>query len=254
MLVTKNLRVAFIGSGKVASELALIFQFKGIQISGISSRNEQTGRDLSQKLSCNFFSNPLDLNADLIIVATSDEAIPLLHAEFGTEQKLVYTAGAVDLASLSGTNWGVFYPLQTFTSGRHLGIDEIPILIETKHSEFEQLLVDLCQFIGFQSARCSSSDRQKYHVAAVFVNNFVNHLIHRAQVQLNEAKLDWKVLMPLIEETIAKLDLQTAFDAQTGPARRMDQSTLETHHQLLRPSDEKIYDLLTKSIQETYKK
>jgi hypothetical protein len=84
------------------------------------------------------------------------------------------------------------------------------------------------------------------------VNNFVNHLIYKAQVQLQESGLNWNMLKPLIEETVAKLDDFSAFDSQTGPARRNDQSTILTHESLLKKEEVNLYQALTKSIQKTY--
>jgi predicted short-subunit dehydrogenase-like oxidoreductase (DUF2520 family) len=254
MAKVENMRIAFIGSGKVATELALIFQFKGLQISGISSRNQQTGKELADKLNCPFEENPNALSADLIIVATNDDSIKKLDEQLDGKTWLAYTAGAVDLHQLSRGNWGVFYPLQTFTKERHLGIDEIPFLIEAKDPFLTNLLAEICVHVGFQFAHCSTKDRQKYHLAAVFVNNFVNHLLHRAQVQLKDSSLNWKLLTPLLEETIAKLDDYSAFDAQTGPARRKDLRTIDTHLDMLSEADQGLYSLLTKSILKTYDK
>ena len=110
----------------------------------------------------------------------------------------------------------------------------------------------LCNSIGLRFDYCTSKDRQKYHLAAVYVNNFVNHLFHKAQVQLQQNNLDWNMLKPLMEETVAKLDDLSAFDAQTGPARRNDQSTIDTHQSLLNTKEVDLYHLLTKSIQNTY--
>ena len=172
MTEIRDTRIAFIGSGKVAYELALIFQFKGLHISGISSRNTTTGKSLAHKLNCPFEENPLLLEADLIIVSTNDASVMDLHALFDSKQLFAYTAGAVDLNKLSGVNWGVFYPLQTFTSNRHLRIDEIPVLIEANDPKLQHLLSELCDYVGFRYAYCSTADRQKYHLAAVFINNF----------------------------------------------------------------------------------
>jgi predicted short-subunit dehydrogenase-like oxidoreductase (DUF2520 family) len=110
----------------------------------------------------------------------------------------------------------------------------------------------LCELTGLRFDYCTSKNRQKYHLAAVFVNNFVNHLFYKAQVQLKQNNLDWELLKPLMEETVAKLDDHSAFDAQTGPARRNDHDTILTHQSLLTEEDLSIYKLLTNSIQTTY--
>lgn len=247
-----KMRVAFIGSGKVATELALIFRFNGIEISGISSRNPVSGNSLAKRLNCPFIADPNELKADLIIIATNDASVKALNTTLKTESFVVFTAGAVNLADVPNSNWGVFYPLQTFTENRHLTIDEVPILIESNSMELRNTLEALCENIGFQYDYCDSQNRQKYHLAAVYVNNFVNHLFHKAQVQLQEKNLDWNMLKPLIEETVSKLDDLSAYDAQTGPARRNDHSTLLTHESLLNEEEVNLYHVLTNSIQKTY--
>jgi predicted short-subunit dehydrogenase-like oxidoreductase (DUF2520 family) len=252
MANVSKLRVAFIGSGKVATELALIFRFKGIEITGISSRNHLSGNNLSSRLSCPFVADPSELKADLIIIATMDASVKALSTTLKTDSFVVYTAGAVNLADITEENWGVFYPLQTFTENRHLTVDEVPILIEANSVELRSQLEALCEKIGFQYDYCDSQNRQKYHLSAVYVNNFVNHLFHKAQVQLQENQLNWNMLKPLIEETVAKLDDLSAFDAQTGPARRNDQNTLLTHESLLKDEEVQLYKVLTNSIQKTY--
>ena len=248
----RKMRIAFIGSGKVATELALIFRFKEIDITGISSRNPVSGNALAERLNCPFIVDPNELKADLIIIATNDASVKALNSTLKTESFVVYTAGAVNLADVNHDNWGVFYPLQTFTENRHLTVDEVPILLESKNVALQSKLESLCEKIGFKYEYCNSVDRQKYHLAAVFVNNFVNHLFHKAQVQLQENSLNWDMLKPLIEETVAKLDDFSAYDAQTGPARRNDQSTILTHESLLKKEEVNLYRVLTNSIQKTY--
>lgn len=247
------MRIAFIGSGRVASELALIFRFKGIEITGISSRNQESGSKLASHLDCPFVEDPNKLDAELIILATNDTSVRTLCASLSNDKFIAYTAGAVDLADLTRENCGVFYPLQTFTEKRHLTVDEIPILLESYSDLMRKKMERLCEITGLTFEYCSSPDRQKYHLAAVFVNNFVNHLIHEAQEQLLHNGLNWELLKPLLEETIDKLGDYSAFDAQTGPAKRNDQATLNTHQALLKGEALSIYEVLSRSIQNTYK-
>lgn len=254
MVNKSKMRVAFIGSGKVATELALIFRFKGIDITGISSRNKNSGSKLASHLDCPFIEDPNELDAELIIIATNDASVRTLCASLSEDKFIAYTAGAVDLADLTRAHSGVFYPLQTFTENRHLTVDEIPILLESNSEGMRNKMEKLCSITGLTFEYCSSPDRQKYHLAAVFVNNFVNHLIYKAQEQLLQNGLNWELLKPLLEETIAKIGDLSAFDAQTGPAKRNDQSTLNTHQGLLKDEELNIYEVLSRSIQNTHNK
>jgi predicted short-subunit dehydrogenase-like oxidoreductase (DUF2520 family) len=252
MTKERKMRVAFIGSGRVATELALIFRFKGIDITGISSRNKTSGSKLASHLDCPFIEDPNELDAELLFIATNDASVRTLCASLSEDKFIAYTAGAVDLADLNRAHSGVFYPLQTFTENRHLTVDEIPILLESNSEGMRKKMEKLCSITGLTFEYCSSIERQKYHLAAVFVNNFVNHLIHKAQEQMLQNGLNWELLKPLLEETIAKLGDFSAFDAQTGPAKRNDQSTLSTHQALLKGEELNIYEVLYRSIQNTH--
>ena len=67
--------IAIIGSGKVANTLGSLFYDNGIEIFAISSRNNDTGIRLANKLNCHYTENYLELQADLIIVSTSDQSV-----------------------------------------------------------------------------------------------------------------------------------------------------------------------------------
>ena len=68
---------------------------------------------------------------------------------------------------------------------------------------------------------------------------------------VEKQRLPFDILKPLIAETTAKIMVLSPSEAQTGPAKRKDQQTIDGHLSLLK--DEKqnaIYTLLTQSIQQ----
>ncbi len=70
---------------------------------------------------------------------------------------------------------------------------------------------------------------------------------------LEEEGLDFSLLRPLIFETAHKVMLLSPEEAQTGPARRNDESILGKHKGLLK-NDKKLltlYSLLSDSIKES---
>jgi hypothetical protein len=87
------------------------------------------------------------------------------------------------------------------------------------------------------------------------VSNFVNHLYQIGQ-EICEAKhLDFTILQPLILETADKILTLSPKEAQTGPAKRQDTKTINTHLNFLTDKNQKeIYKLLTKSIIDNGKK
>jgi hypothetical protein len=86
------------------------------------------------------------------------------------------------------------------------------------------------------------------------VNNFVNHVVYLAQNEAKKNELDWSLFEPLMTETIEKLKSLSPFEAQTGPARRNDEQIVQKHLGLLSGRKKEIYELLSKSISETYLK
>lgn len=69
-----------------------------------------------------------------------------------------------------------------------------------------------------------------------------------------ENNIPFDILTPLIQETALKINTLSPNAAQTGPARRNDIQTMQTHLEQLRSKDnQKIYKLLSESIQKKYK-
>lgn len=194
--------------------------------------------------------------ADLCLLAISDSAIPALARELAPGNcLLLHTSGATPMSALEGWDRrGVFYPLQTFSASRPVSFNNLPVLWETARTEDAPLLEQLMEGLGVRSIPADSDARRKAHLAAVFANNFSNHMVTLGQRLCAQYGLDPTLLDPITEETFAKLREETPLWAQTGPARRADKSTLEQHRALLGGGPlRNLYDTISQSIQQTYK-
>lgn len=153
---------------------------------------------------------------------------------------------------------GVFYPLQTFSRDQNpLDFEEIPLCIEAGDPETEASLVAMGQEISSIVYLVSSAERRVLHLSAVFACNFTNHLLSIANDLTDAHDLEFDLLRPLIRETFRKaLAATNPTDVQTGPARRGDQKTISTHLAMLnqQPRLKEMYELITESIKEKYKK
>ncbi|MCH9661315.1 MAG: DUF2520 domain-containing protein [Bacteroidetes bacterium] len=195
--------------------------------------------------------------ADVYIIAISDDSIGRFSEELPLDNQLVvHTSGAVDMEVLSNKNRrGIFYPLQTFSELRTPPFKEIPICIEAENKADQTLLESLGHCISDNVYEISSLERQKIHIAAVFVNNFTNHMYQIAEDYLQQQQLEFNLLKPLIRETSEKIQHVSPTQMQTGPAVRNDEMTLQKHYDLLKDSPyQKLYKTLTKSIIETHGK
>ncbi|MFA5298699.1 MAG: DUF2520 domain-containing protein, partial [Lutibacter sp.] len=177
-----------------------------------------------------------------------------LSSALNLKNKLVvHTSGSMAMEELkSNSNKGVFYLLQTFSKERKINFSTVPICIEAETEKDLLLLETLAKSISKNCYRIDSNQRKSLHVAAVFVNNFVNHLYQIGHEICAENKVPFEILLPLIKETADKITTLPPFEAQTGPAKRNDTKTIEKHKKMLTKNQKKIYTLFTKSICNTY--
>jgi predicted short-subunit dehydrogenase-like oxidoreductase (DUF2520 family) len=225
--------VLLVGNGNVASHLYTAFlNADNIDVTQISSRE-------------------LDKvpQADITIIAVSDDAISVVSSKI-KNNFVVHTSGSVSLNDLKNENKkGVFYMLQTFSKDKKVAFSEVPFCLEAKNEKEYQLLEQLAKSIGKKIYSINSEQRKTLHVAAVFVNNFTNHLYKIGNDICKENNVPFEILQPLILETASKIKQLSPEKAQTGPAIRKDKNTIKNHLSLLDKNQQKIYKILTKSIQ-----
>ncbi len=243
------IKVAVIGYGNVAYHLIEhLADSPKINLAFIYSRTTKIDRELPP--GCKLTASLEDIrDVDLAIIAVTDDAIAAVSCQLNVPL-VVHTSGAVPMNALQNTtSKGVFYPLQSFSKVKPVRFSEIPICIESEHKSDRVLLKQLAAILGAQTYAITSEQRTYLHVAAVFANNFSNHMYAIAHEICNAHKVPFEVLQPLIQETAAKVAVLEPKKAQTGPAIRKDEKTLAKHLHLLDTNEQEIYRLLTKSIQ-----
>ena len=151
----------------------------------------------------------------------------------------------------SKEEFGVLYPLQSLSADRNIRMGRIPFLVEASSPSVLEEIKDLAFTISEWVEEADSLKRLKVHLAAVFANNFSNHMVHVAQELLKEAELDPSMLKPILKETFQKLKELDAYSSQTGPAVRGDQESMNKHIELLRdhPEWEKLYTFISRDIE-----
>lgn len=194
-------------------------------------------------------------DAQVTIVSVSDNAIPEVIAKLPEFSGVVaHTSGStgIDIFPKSGRKkaFGVFYPLQTFSKNTSLEYKTIPFLIEGSDEATEAILMEVASIISDNVRKANSSLRSDLHVAAVLACNFTNHLWTLVNLFLADKGLDYTILLPLIKETLDKITRISPFEAQTGPAVRNDDLTIDKHLKRLAsyPELSALYCRLTKSI------
>lgn len=264
------MEISFIGAGNLAWHLAPALENAGHHINEVYSRQLQHARRLVSNLydaqthsDLNFADSP----SKLFVLAIPDDALERVCSQLVLPEnaRLVHTSGSRSLDDL--TRWmavysdvpvhtGVFYTLQTFTKEQpFMAFDEVPICVEATEKTVEDELVAIGQEISDIVYLITSEERRILHVAAVFACNFANHLLAIAHHLTTGDGLEFDLLKPLIRETLRKgLAADSPADVQTGPARRNDLSTIDTHLSMLatQPRLADIYEVMSTNIRRMY--
>ena len=247
------IKIVLLGAGNVGTHLCRALQNKeGLEIIQWYNRSlNSLEKELVQ------FAVTQNLNdiieADLYIISVSDTAIPAISKALeGKNGLIAHTAGSIPMEVLGAhQNHGIFYPLQTFSKQKEVDFNQIPLCLEANQPENLNLLKKLAQSLGGPVHLIDSAQRKALHVAAVFVNNFTNHLFTIGEELCKAHKVPFSVLQPLIAETADKIKHLPPSAAQTGPAARGDQKILKDHLQYLtKESHQKLYQLISASIQQ----
>lgn len=254
-------KVVIIGAGNLATQLGLALHEKKIQVKQVYSRTIRSAKELAEKLNASYTTDlsKLETDTDLYVIAVKDSSIQEILENLPTKNGLiVHTAGSVPMKILEGfsVNYGVFYPLQTFSKDRKVDFNNIPVCIEANHPSNLVKLQELAGKLSGTVRQINSEERKILHLAAVFVNNFVNHFYAIGADLLHENKMSFDLLKPLIQETASKIENLNPIVSQTGPARRNDQNVIQSHLKLLedKPEYRKIYSFVSDSIFQLHQK
>ncbi len=245
----KMIKVILLGSGNVATHLFQAFS-KANVVEVVQVFSRTISKDFPETLQTSDYKEIKA--ADVYIICVSDSAISSVSSQLSFKNRLVvHTSGSSDLNLLDSKNKkGVFYPLQTFTKNKAVDFSEIPICLEAENVSDYNFLEKVANSISKNVYVISSEQRKALHVSAVFVCNFTNHLYTIGNTICLENNIPFEILQPLIEETAKKIKSLSPSEAQTGPAVRNDQKTIEKHIDFLTNENQKeIYKILTKSIQ-----
>ena len=251
------IKISIIGSGNVAFHLAkIISNTAGLELVQLVVRNLTAVKNWveSSKICTDF---DVIQDADLYIIAVSDGAIEAVSAKLSIKNGLVvHTSGSTAFDVLNPNNRrGVFYPLQTFSKNKNIDFKLVPICLETEYQSDYVLLEKVADAISDKVYKIDFTQRKAIHVSAVFVCNFVNHLYQIGSDICLENQVPFEILLPLIQETASKIEILSPENAQTGPAKREDIVTINSHLKFLSDENQKdIYKMLTKSIIDDGKK
>ncbi len=250
------MNIVCIGSGNVGWHLASHLAEADFTIRQIVSRTTDHARRLGQLVNAPFTTNMAEIvnNADIYLYAVPDDQLATIIAQNPVKTGIhCHTSGSLPKELFAGKveNYGIFYPLQTFSKQKQIDFQNIPILLEANNKSTLKALHKLAAHLSSQILETNFEQRQQLHLAAVFACNFSNSLFTIADKILKEVNLPFDLLLPLIRETVEKVSLLKPEAAQTGPAARNDINVIAHHLSLLEvnPRLQTLYRIMTEIIQ-----
>lgn len=250
--------ITLIGLGRMGGHLLRIFHEKGMGPKQVFASRTPEREALAQACGATLIDdwNELEAHDGLYILAVPDREIQAaaeaLLPVIGQSALVAHTSGTtlVEVLGAVFERAVLFYPLQSFSWEAPVNWDGLPVFVQARDAEDEQLLWQLAESLGAKPVVIREEQRPYLHLAAVIAHNFPNALFAWAAETLQAQGLDFEYLHPLIRQGLEKSLLLGPEAAQTGPAQRGDKSTIEGHLKLLK-DDEKgreLYRLLSERI------
>ena len=244
--------VVFIGAGGLAWSLSSALHNAGIRVRQVVSPNIQNGQMLAQQLGASHATSFADIvTADFYFIALPDRLIePTARTiSFPKGAIVMHSSGSIALSALTPyiPQAGVLYPLQTFTRGRVVALDNVPVFVEAANAETLSTITGLASLISSEVAAVDSERRRALHLSGVIANNFTNFLLGLSHEWMEKNGFSLHLLRPLVEETVKKAFEVTPALSQTGPASRHDIQVVDMHMKMLAttPDLQKLYGVFS---------
>lgn len=252
--------VSFVGAGKVGSAICRELFNAGYVIDMIISATPAKGMAIADAYHSNWSAEPvIPFTTKIVFVAVPDSRLEkVLHSiKCAPDTLVAHTAGSygTDIFPETIKKRAVFYPLQTFSENRYVSFTDLPVLLEAEDADSFERLRKVAASLGSKVYPSDAGNRRMLHLAAVFANNFTNHMLTEGKEIAARAGYSFDILIPLLNETVVKAITSGPENSQSGPAFRNDRNTLDKHLELLSysPVLQSVYRAVTKSIINYYK-
>ena len=221
------MKIVIIGAGSVGTNLHHAFELKGIKAELVHARPLTANPSLVSEIP----------SADVYIYTVADhvlkEVVSLIEAPRALH---LHTSGSmpIEVFGADKPHAGVLYFFQSFS--REVLIDDwstIPCFIEGRNIDDIAAIYSLALSLTSRIYEANQHDRERLHIAGIFANNYTNLMYRIAADVLKGTQIPFQALLPLIDQTAAKVHTLAPKDAQTGPAKRGDQEVINHHLELL---------------------
>jgi predicted short-subunit dehydrogenase-like oxidoreductase (DUF2520 family) len=242
-------RLALVGPGRAGTALSLALQARGWTVTAVAGRSPEADSTRRAAVALDARAVPVadaGRDADLVIVATPDDAIAGAAAELAASLR----AGALVL-HLSGARTlhefddlllarpeaavGSLHPLQSLPSGE---VGRARLSGSWCAVDGPDSVDRIARTLGMRPFRVDAANRVRYHATACVASNHLVALLGQVERLAADAGVPLDAFLPLVRATLDNVgDLGTA-GALTGPIARGDAATVAAHLDTL-PAEER---------------
>lgn len=253
-------RVTIIGAGRMGQGLGLALKRRGYKIALVA----RAPRDVTPPLMLHQGSRTeATLGAELVLIATPDDAIGSVAAELAAEgaitrdQVVLHLSGLLDRNALlpleeTGAGCGSFHPLQSVAEaasaaerlkGAYVGIEgDDRALVAAER---------LANTLRMIPVRIPAAAKPAYHAGAAFVANYTVALVGVAERLARAAgvppDIAARIYLPLLGGAVANLNAMGPAASLTGAVRRGDEQTIRAHLKALSAEDRTLYRTVSRA-------
>jgi predicted short-subunit dehydrogenase-like oxidoreductase (DUF2520 family) len=249
--------VTIIGAGRMGQGLGLALKRRGYKVVLVGRKP----REVAQPLILHQGSRAeATAGSELVLIATPDDTISAVAGELAAERAItrdhvvLHLSGLLDRGALapleeSGAAAGSFHPLQSVAEpataaerlkGAYVGIegDERALVAAER----------LANTLRMIPVRIPAAAKPAYHAGAALVANYTVALVGVAERLARSAgvpsEIASRMYLPLLGGAVANLTALGPAESLTGPVRRGDVQTVQSHLAALSPQDRRLYRTL----------
>lgn len=249
------MKIGIIGSGNVATYFGLALHQTGWHIQQVYSPQLVNAAILASQVAAQPIDNlaALDASIDVFIIALKDDAFQSIQNCIPLKNKIIiHCSGSNSLQVFSALSEkrGVIWPLYSVNKNALPLSRNIPLIIDATDGFLMSIIERIAFAISDNIHQLNDEARTYLHLNAVLVNNFTNYLLSMAERICEIQKIDFNILLPIIQQSLAQTRQLNFSERQTGPAIRGDYNTINKHVDLLQNMgmDTDVYIAITNAI------
>ncbi|ALH80447.1 Rossmann-like and DUF2520 domain-containing protein [Sphingopyxis macrogoltabida] len=240
-------QIGIVGAGRVAQALALGLSPHSLAPPLLWARAPDKAEAAAARLGCAVTEHRIDRlmqSCDAVAIAVSDDAVETIAAELAAagpadRRPFVFhvsgRSGAAILEPLhaAGALTAAIHPAMTFTGdpqGEAARMKQARFAVTGSSPQAIELAHRLVGLLGGIAVDIAEERRPLYHAALCHASNHLVTLMDGASHALRNAGVDDPAtfLAPLVRAALEN-SLDRGFDALSGPLRRGDSRTIESH-------------------------